>query len=244
MSEKRIPYILAAVLLIAVLVTLPNAFNPTWALSGADADHTLTYNSGRLHWDSIEDIGKDGVLQLSMFKSDYDSVNAHNDEKIVAPGTGENTRIRIVNNAADAIRYTAVLYRVDDSSIPITTDLSGAATARSYSLPKGVTADQVEDVVSGTMSGRSVDMLDLTWQWHYSVDELADRHDAGLGTQSEGEKVEYGLYITVTDSSDGSEYVPKTGDDTSMKPWYALMALALAALAFFLIRGGRSEKAR
>ena len=237
---RWIPPVLITILLAAAL-TFPYALAMTWSIGDADTDHTLTYVSGRLRWDAASEVGKNGELHLSMFRPDYDGISAHNDENVVAPGTEGQTHIRIQNKGDDSISYTAVLYRLDESDIPITASLTGGTPTQTHVLPSGVTAEQVGSV-TGTVSGKSSKLLEIDWQWHYSVDELSDDRDTMLGTQSEGDEVEYGMYIVVTDNHTESEYVPKTGDDSNIMLWCALTLASLFAAAYFVFRCERKGK--
>ena len=84
-AHSGVPATVIAVLAIAVLITFPYAFNLTWSLPGAESDRTLTYSTGKLTWDSAADIDANGVIRLSMFRSDYDGVSAGNGHNVIAP---------------------------------------------------------------------------------------------------------------------------------------------------------------
>lgn len=241
-ARRGILTVLTVVLLAAAVVTFPYAFDLTWSLPGTDADRTLTYTTGSLTWDSAADIDENGVICLSMFKPDYNSVDAQNGDKVVAPGTEKNTGIRLLNSASGAVSYTAVLYRLDTTEVPVTASLSGANAVGSYALPKGVSADQVINAVGGTLKGGSVELLDIDWQWQFSVDVETDAKDTGLGNKSVPDEVKYGLYVVVTDNN--SYYSPKTGDSSNMMLWFVLLLVSLCAVVFFLFWGARSEKAQ
>lgn len=243
-TRKGILSVLTVVLLAAAVFTFPYAFDLTWSLPGAEADRTLTYTTGSLTWDSAADIDENGVIRLSMFKPDYSSVNAQNGDNVVAPGTEKNTCIRFLNKAGGTVSYTAVLYRLDTTEVPVTASLSGADAVGTYSLPGGVTADQVIDAVGGTVDGSSVELLDIDWLWQFSVDDDTDRHDTGLGNESVPDEVNYGLYLVVTDNNTGDTVSPKTGDSSKMMLWFVLLVISLCAVVFFLFWGERSEKAQ
>lgn len=243
-TRKGILAALTVILLAAVVITFPYTFNLTWSLPGAEADRTLTYTTGSLTWDSSADIDGNGVIRLSMFKPDYSSVKAQNGEDVVAPGTENNTCIRFFNKAGGTVSYTAVLYRLDDTEVPVTASLAGADAVGTYSLPSGVTADQVVNAVGGTIDSNSVELLDIDWLWQFSADDAADRHDTGLGNESVPDEVNYGLYLVVTDNNTGEIVSPKTGDNTNMMLWFVLLVISLCAVVFLLFWGNRSEKAQ
>lgn len=192
--------VLTAVLLAAAVFTFPYAFDLTWSLPGAEADRTLTYTAGSLTWDSAADIDENGVIRLSLFMPDYSGVHAQNGDRVVAPGTGESTKIRILNTVSGGIRYTAVLYRTDRTEVPVTAGLTGGdSAAEEYVLPEGVTEEQVVDAVTGAVDGGSVKTVDIDWSWDFTGDGETDLRDTALGNKSVPDEVEYGLYIVVED---------------------------------------------
>lgn len=230
-----------AVLTIAVLITFPYAFNLTWSLPGTDSDRMLTYSTGKLTWDSAADIDENGVIQLSMFRSDYDRVSAGNSDNIIAPGTEKSTQIRLLNAAGGSVRYTAVLYRMDETDVPIQAGLSGTDTAvTGFALPAGVTQDQVVGVVSGALSSSTVKTVDVNWKWDYSVDDPADDHDTQLGNRAASDAVKYGLYVVV---EDGNGLVPpQTGDNSLMMLWFIVFAASLCLMIALAVWDRRNAR--
>lgn len=243
-ARQGILAVLTVILLAAVVITFPYTFNLTWSLPGTEADRTLTYTTGSITWDSSADIDGNGVIRLSMFKPDYSSVKAQNGEDVVAPGTENNTCIRFFNKAGGTVSYTAVLYRLDDTEVPVTASLTGADAVGTYSLPSGVMADQVINAVGGTIDGNSVELLDIDWLWQFSVDDAADQHDTKLGNESDPDEVNYGLYLVVTDNNTGEIVSPQTGDSSNIMLWFVLLVISLCAVVFLLFWGNRSEKAQ
>lgn len=246
-TRRGILTALIVVLFAAALITFPYAFNLTWAMPGADMDRTLTYRTGSLTWDSDAEIDANGVIRLSMFRSSYSNVSAEDGVNVLAPGTEKTTRIRLLNTAGGSIRYTAVLYRLDETDVPIFADLSGmdASVTADYALPGGVTAEQVVNAVSGTVGGSSVKTVDIDWKWDYSVDDAADQKDTELGNQAQPDEVQYGLYIVVVDDNyNGGIVPPQTGDDSHMMLWFILAVVSLGVMIFFAIWDKRNEKAR
>ena len=236
---------LVAVLAIAVLITFPYAFNLTWSLPGADSDRTLTYSTGKLTWDSAADVDSAGVIQLSMFRSDYDNVSAENGENVIAPGTEKTTRIRLLNKASGSVRYTAVLYRLDNTDVPIQAGLTGTdAAITGYTLPAGVTKDQVIGAVGGDLNGTSVKTVDVDWKWDYSIDDPTDVHDTQLGNRTPSDAVKYGLYVVVEDenSKDGGVVLPQTGDDSHMMLWFILLVVSLCLMIVLTVWDRRSAR--
>jgi len=245
-NRRGILAMLIVVLTAAALLTFPYAFNVTWSLPGAEADRTLTYRRGKLTWDTAADIDENGVIQLSMFRSQYENVNAEDGGKVLAPGTEKTTGIRLLNTVNGPIRYTAVLYRLDDTDVPISANLTGEdGPVTKYALPKGVTEDQVVEAIGGTVSRTSVKTMDIDWHWDYSVDEPTDEHDTGLGNKSALDQVHYGLYVVVEDYNNYDGPIPpKTGDNSNMLLWFILAVLSLIAVIYLAIGDRRREKAQ
>ena len=235
-----------AALVIAILITFPYAFDLTWSLPGADSDRTLTYSTGKLTWDSAADIDADGVIRLSMFRSDYAGVSAGNGENVVAPGTEKTTRIRLLNTVSGSVRYTAVLYRLDETDVPIQADLSGAdaAAVTDYTLPAGVTDDQVVGAVGGALGGTSVQTVDVDWKWDYSTDERTDEQDTQLGDRTASDVVKYGLYVVVEDgnSENGGLVPPRTGDDSRPMLLFIVLAAALCLMIILTVLDRRNTR--
>ena len=211
--KKGILTLLIAVLLCACAITFVFALNPTYALPGASTDRTLTYSTNSLTWDSSANIDKDGVAELSLFKSSYSNAKSENGDKIIAPGTENTQSIRLHNTAANQIEYTAVLYRIDSTDVKIEAALSSdkAKDATSYTLPSGVDKQKVVSAITGTTSANAVDVIDVDWKWLYEGGN--DSTDTALGNADELDNVSYGLYIVVTDP--GQDVDPDTNDSSN-----------------------------
>lgn len=248
-SRRGVLTTLIVLLFAAALITFPYAFNLTW--SSPAADRTLTYTVGSLTWDSAAKIDKNGVIQLSMFDSGYDNVKSADGVNVVAPGTGKTTQILLRNTVSGSIRYTAVLYRLDDTKVPIAAGLTGSDPVTNYYLPKGVKKEQVVSAVGGTVNGGSVKTLDIDWNWEFSKgDDEGDKRDTMLGNKSPADEVKYGLYIVVEDDNyyGGGGGInnclvvpPKSGDNSAVK-LLVLSVLAMCAMLSFTHRDKRAKK--
>lgn len=248
-SRRGVLTTLIVLLFAAALITFPYAFNLTW--SSPAADRTLTYTVGSLTWDSAAKIDKNGVIQLSMFDSGYDNVKSADGVNVVAPGTGKTTQILLRNTVSGSIRYTAVLYRLDKTDVPIAAGLTGPDPAVThYYLPKGVAKEQVVSAVGGTVNGGSVKTLDISWNWEFFEDDKGDERDTMLGNKSPADEVKYGLYIVVEDDNyyGGGGGInnclvvpPKSGDNSAVK-LLVLSVLAMCAMLSFTHRDKRAKK--
>lgn len=232
-------FMLLLALIALVALTLPAAFNLTWATPG-QPDHQLTYRHANLSWDRATNISADGVAQLSLFQAHYDNVRASS--AVMAPGTNGHNTIRLKNIVSGPIRYTAVLYRVNDGSeVPVIPDLTGegAEDTQDYVLPSGVSDAKVVRAVTGILRGNSVQDLDVDWLWQYEVDDEADRYDTALGDETALADVTLGLYIVVEDNnvyrSGGGGVVgivtPKTGDSARITLSFALLIASVSGIA-------------
>ena len=264
-TQRGILTLLIVFLSAAAILTFPYAFNLTWALPGAESDRTLTYTSGKLTWDSDADIDEEGAVILPVFKSAYENAKSKDGKNIVAPGTSNETGIRLLTASNNEIRYTAVLYRLDDTEIPIVSGLAGGEEAEAEVLPENVTQDMVEACISGTISKNSVKTLDISWEWAWSDTESDNIFDTSLGVKENPDEVEYGLYVVVQDDSipdeddsdadsddkkddsnndntNGKTISPTTGDTSNMLLWFIIAACALAVVIVVFIISSKRKK--
>lgn len=236
-------WLLPAVLILFLLevILLPYAVGLTYAGRSEGPNHLLTYTTGTLTWDSPTGIRADGVAMLDFFDASYQNVQAQNGDNLVAPGTEKTSIVRLKNDTATPVRYTALLYRVkEEDTLPVAPRLTGADFADTdiYPLPEGVTKEQVVRAVTGTVAAGTVQDFDITWGWTYYEDDTRDKLDAALGNTAafaEADKVTAGLYIVVEDEGSGSgdgpgSYIepglPQTGDDSSLVLYVTLLLIS------------------
>ena len=194
-------WLLPAVLILFILqaVTFPFALGQSWAGRSETPDHLLTFNMrGRLVWDSETEVDDNGVAQLNLFASKYgDPVTVDSGEdgsKLVAPGTGKQTMIRLYNRFVKPIFFKVVLYQYQEN-IPedinmrdkLQTRLLDAIDGRGFAddtkpvLPEGVTEDQVIRAVTGKISAQKYQDFDINWLWDFEA-EGKDADDTLLGS--------------------------------------------------------------
>ena len=238
--RKGILAMLIVVLFVAVLITFPYTFNLTWALPSTDSDRTLTYSTGKLTWDTDAQIDENGVIKLGMFKSEYEDVKSNDGENIVAPGTENSTSIRLLNPSANEISYTAYLYRIDKTGVPIDASLTCGVEAKDYAVPSNIDANSLVSVRSGSVGKSSVSVIDVDWVWGYSKNTDGDVSDTALGIKSTTDEVEYGLYVVVTDN--GSVIAPNTGDNSDMMLWCTILVVSVCVVSSFAVIGRRKKK--
>ena len=235
-------WLLPAVLILFILqaVTFPFALGQSWAGRSETPDHLLTFNMrGRLVWDSETVVDDNGVAQLNLFDSKYGdpvTVGSADGSKLVAPGTGKQTMIRLYNRFVKPIFFKVVLYQYQEN-VPedinmrdkLQTRLLDAIDGRGFAddtkpvLPEGVTEDQVIRAVTGKISAQKYQDFDISWLWDFEA-EGKDGEDTLLGSlAAEGKdpNVTLGVYIVaqmdISGGGGGSGDVikpesPKTGD--------------------------------
>ena len=245
-SEKTSRWLLPLVVILLVLqvLTLPLVLGFTYAGRSEAPDHILTYSENKLTWDSATNIGDNGVAQLHLFDAQYPGVKSEDDALVVAPGTEGFHIVRLKNDVAGSVTYTAVLYRIaENEALPVQPALEGTgfSDTDTYPLPTGVAEEDVIRAVSGSVNGGNIVDFDIRWLWDYETDEAQDAIDTFLGNAEEADRVTVGLYIVV---EDGNDYViPQTGDDSPIAAYAVLMGLSLVVLFALLADRRRERKA-
>lgn len=236
-QTNRLELVLA--LILVQLILFPAALGMTYASSSTRPEHILTYTTGALKWDAGTKTDDTGAAQLELFRRDYHNVSSADGQAVLAPGTAGETLVRLKNNAGRTVRYTAVLYEIKtDNALPIAPQLTGDSLTDTdgYTLPGGVERSQVVRAVSGTVDGGQRQDFSVLWSWVFDNGASQDAVDTSLGDRAADTEL-LGLYITVEDQgSSGATVIvpgPKTADDFSPL-WYALAALAAAALAVLI----------
>lgn len=268
-TRRGMLFMLLMTLIALVALTLPHALNLTWAaLDGYD--HQLTYRRNELKWDSATGIDKTtGAARLTLFQAHYENVGSARG-KVFAPGTSGHNTVRLRNTVSGPVKYTAVLYRIDDSgTVPVQQLLTcvnknedryktkDATTA--ITLPEELKDADVINTVTGTVAGNSTVDFNVDWLWQYEVDADRDTADTELGNDRELENVTLGLYIVVEDSNhygSGRRYpantdttvvtptvnAPKTGDTFSTGAYLAVMAAAASGAVAVVLYLRRQRK--
>lgn len=197
------------VLFLLAVVLIPFAAERTYAGRNDSPNHTLTYTTGSLTWDSATDVDEEtGVAELSLFNSTYQNVQAENGDKVVAPGTEGKNIVRLKNDMDYSIEYIAVMYRMKEEDTlpvePVMADDESFTDTNSYPLPEGVTEEQVISAVTGTVGPNELQDFDITWLWEYYESDERDQIDTALGNRAAWEiadEVQAGLYIVVVEDS-------------------------------------------
>ena len=205
------------VLFIVAVLTFPYAFNLSWALPGASSDRTLTYAPGTLTWDSAAEVDSAGTAKLHLFKNSYSgsSVTPTDNANIVAPNTTGSENVRLVNTAGNEIQYVAVLYRLDENTASIDAEVVGGAETSEYVLPEGVSQDQVEYAIGGTITPYATQIMAVDWNWPYYTSSENDAADENAGNDLVNDNVKYGLFVAVYDSQLEPDPTPDNGNNAN-----------------------------
>ena len=252
-GERTIRWMLPVMLILFILeiVTFPLVLGYTYSDRSETPNHVLSYTQGKLRWDSATGINADGSAVLDLFDYIYpdgteSDVEASDGDNVVAPGTEGFNIVRLKNNVSGSIKYTAVLYRIRSSEeLPVEASLSGTgfSDTASYPLPAGVSRHQVLRAVSGTLAGRAAQDFDVSWLWEFYVSDAQDVTDTVLGNKLEPDEVTVGLYIVVEDeNSYAVPTSPKTGDDSFIGLYSALMLISLLMLLLLFFEWRRRDK--
>lgn len=241
-------WLLPAVLVLFILeiITFPAVVYFTYSDRSENPDHTLTYTENKLVWDSVTGIDEHGIAELSLFNAEYNNVRSK--DKVVAPGTEGFNIIRLNNSASGKIGYTAVVYKISsDAELPVKAALSGNGfeDTAEYTLPHGVEKSNVIRAVSGTLGAGQKQDFDIKWLWDFYESDAQDLIDTYFGDKAANDKaddVTIGFYLVVRDGGQNVLPVPpKTGDNSMMGGYIALMCIS-GIILFLLIVSRRREK--
>lgn len=245
-EHRREIWGLSIALMIATVLSMLLAAGKTWSWKAESPDHTLTYTKGVLLWDSNTNIREDGSAELSVFQARYDdTVNSENGDKTIAPGTQGQNVIRLLNRAANQVSYTAVMYTMKtDADLPVETALEcdAGTDTDTYSLPEGISREQVIRAVRGTVDSDRMREFLINWNWRFEEEEpllaSGDELDTSFGQKAAfdtADEVTVGFYIVVEDNGTYEPIPPKTGDMTMIGLYAVLFGLSLACMILLLI---------
>ncbi len=231
------------ILFILGTATMPAVYSYTYSGRSQSPNHILTYTKNKLTWDRATGINKDGAAEMDLFDVEYPNVQSQNGENVIAPGTGKTSIVRLKNDVAGTIQYTAALYRITtNENLPLNITLTGSdfTPTSEYALPQGISEDQVITAVKGSVGGNQIQDFDVAWDWCFYEDDVHDSIDTALGNKESLDKVTVGLYIQVED--DNAYIPPDTGDSTPFGTYLILMLISGAVLAVLLMERKRESK--
>ena len=246
--DKQISWLLPVVLILFILeaVTLPFVIDLAYADRADSPEHVITYTQNSLIWDSTTGVDSSGAAKLSLFETLYDNTESENGDKIIAPGTGGKSSVRLKNASEGKIEYTAVLYTIKSSDLlPVAVSLDDGTFADTdfFQLPDGVLPSSVIGAVTGELQSGQIQDFDISWVWEFSIDDARDIADTTLGDLA-SDDITVGLYVTVND--EGNLVVPsppETGDDTLIGVYIALMLISGILLIVLIVTKIRNKNA-
>lgn len=166
-TEKMREWLFPAILILFILqaMLLPVMIGITYAVPAERPEHILTYTPGRLVWEKDNIVRPDGSAELSFFETLYKNVNADKAQKVLAPGTGKDSVIRLKNDSNKEVSYTAILYSITTSpNLNISVSLSGEGftDVTGYTLPAKIKQENVIRTVSGKLDAKKCRILTST----------------------------------------------------------------------------------
>lgn len=233
------------ILFICEVLTLPLILVLTYAGRSAAPDHVLSFKDGQLAWLTAENVLEDGSAEFRLFSDQYQSVKSENGDKVVAPGTENDSLVRLKNESEQPITYIATLYAIHwDSEVPVQAQLvcgDGVETDRAV-LPPQVTSAQVLGSYIGEVKAAEIADFTTEWTWLFEESDAQDQIDTQLGNRAADgqlDRITLGLYIVV--ESDGDIYppIPPTGYNTAFLT--ALTLCAVSALLLIILVGKRRK---
>lgn len=192
------------ILFILEIMMLPVVIGVTYGGPSEGPKHVLSYQTGILMWDSATGIREDGTAELSLFSDGYEGVKSEDGVKIIAPGTGGKTIVRLKNDISGSITYTAVLYDIKSTeALNVISTLGGdnLTDTERYFLPEGMEDVNVIRAVTGTLPGKEFQDFSVEWIWPLSGDSAVDTALGDKAAFSKADDITVGLYIVVEDEN-------------------------------------------
>lgn len=197
-----------------------------------------------------------GQTDIEIFRISYENgagqvtVNSHNGEKVLAPGTANTYSFALENTGANPVKYEMSMeaFFTDGTHvIPVEArvyDHEGnyfAGSADAYADVRML--NDVSD--SGKLSPGYIMPYTLQWQWPFEGD---DAYDTLLGNLAVDEDITLTIVIRTVASyvPSAGDGIPKTGDTSNIYLMSAIMAASAAGLVilFFLYRRKGEEDAK
>lgn len=183
-SKKRRGWLLPVTLILFILslTTLSLMALVTYAWRSEEPTHLLTFENERLTWDENTEVDENGWARIAFFSTEYQNVESSNEDNVFAPGTDQDTIIRLLNESDDTITYTAIAWKIKECDIlafEAGFEAEGSSPTTEYAaiLPEHITEDQLIGAVTGTVDGKGYQDFDIGWFWEFERGEIDDPGD-------------------------------------------------------------------
>ena len=199
-GTRIITRIMAALFILLFVSTITfSVIGLTFASDAHSSEHILTYNTNSLTWnDGATGIGEDGSYSINLF----DSLPVGDDGmKIIAPGAHSGGSLSLLNTTARPLEYTAAVYLLTDSGVPITADFTNFTpenAVENYVLPSEVEGAEVLRAVSGALGAYESCEFIVEWEWAFFNSDEDDIRDTEIGNL-EFSELSIGVIVTVSD---------------------------------------------
>lgn len=239
---RKIMLPIIVILFLLEVLTLPLVLGMTYATGSETPEHILTFAERNLTWDMHTETNSSGAAVLSLFEAVYGNAKSHNDEKIIAPGTSGKSIVRLKNEDENPINFTALVYSIrTDEKLPAEVSLAGEgfSPTNNYTLPQGISKENVISAVCGTVKSGGIQDFDINWLWEFDKNSAQDYADTIFGDNAandRAERIKAGIIIYVEDES-GDIIVssPQTGHYGVLSGYFILMLISLLLLVFLAI---------
>lgn len=221
---------------------------PRIALLSASGAQNLTANPGFEAGD--ENTVWQSQTSVEIFRASYENgegqvtVNSHNGEKLLAPGTENEYKFTLKNTGNVDLDYTLQIeayFSDGEKAIPVVArlvDYQGRYVAGS--------ADGYVDVlelnnvsISESISAGYIAPYTLQWQWPFDGD---DTYDTWLGNLAMEEDITLTIVIRTTAEYGGQGGLPDTGDHSNLLLPAVIMVASFAGLLTVLLLPKRKRR--
>lgn len=198
----------------------------------------------------------EGYTGIELFKTSYENgegkitVNSHNGDKVVAPGTTNTYTLALENTCSENVKFDmeVEVYLTADvsvgSGIPLEAKFYGGKDGKYFvgSETNWADIDALHGVTdSGTLKPGYIMPYTLQWQWPFEED---DAYDTMLGDLAVDEDIMLTIVINTVASysptADGG--IPKTGDTSHVMFYAGVMVTSAAALLLLLLLSKRKQE--
>lgn len=192
----------------------------------------------------------EGRTDVEVFRVSYENgegqvtVNSHNGEKVIAPGTENEYIFTLKNTGNVGLDYTLEMeayFSDGEKIIPVVArvvDYEGNYLVGSAdSFADVLTLNSVSE--AGSLSAGYIAPYTLQWQWPFEGD---DEYDTWLGNMAADEDITLTIVIRTTAEYGGEGGIPETGDSNGVVFAGAVLAVSCVGLVVMLVPKRKPEE--